>query len=77
MNQEEKKDAHPMMIMVLTWVCVSLWGFPCTSINVISSGVTYAKVATVSLNWIKVKYLVKFKICRYFHPIFDARLMKK
>ena len=53
MIHEEKKAAHPMMIMLVTWVCVSMWGFPCTSISVISSD-THTRVAIVNLNIVTV-----------------------
>ena len=64
MIEARKKAAQPIMIKLVTWVCVSLWGFPCTSISVISPGVTYARVATVSLNritlgWVGVQGQVK------------------
>ena len=74
--QEEKKAAHPMMIMMVTWVCVMMWGFPCTSLSVISSAVTYARVATVSLNRMTIR-VERFKINADTYPKFDARLMRK
>ena len=50
MIQEEKKAAHAMRIRLVTWVCVIMWGLPCISMSIIPSGVTNARVATVSLN---------------------------
>ena len=47
--QEEKKVTHPIMTMLLTWVCVSSRGMPLRSTRVIPSGVTLARVPTVSL----------------------------
>ena len=75
MIQEEKKAAHPMMIMLVTWVCVMMWGFPCTSVSVIS-GVTFTRVATVSLNRMTIR-VERFKINADTYPKFDARLMRK
>ena len=46
--QEEKKVAHPMKIMLLTWVCVRSRGIPLRSTRIIP-GVTLARVPTVSL----------------------------
>ena len=79
MIQEEKKAAHPIMIKLVTWVCVSWWGFPCTSMSVISPGVTQARVATVSLNKVTISFehLLEHIICRRYYPKFDARLMRK
>ena len=74
--QEEKKAAHPMMIMMVTWVCVMMWGFPCTSLSVISSAVTYARVATVSLNRMTIR-VERFKKYADTYIKFDARLMRK
>ena len=82
MIQEEKKAAHAMMIRLVTWVCVSMWGFPCTSIRVISSGVTQTIVATVSLNgrtkiklanWVFLNIIMQIDA----YPKFEVRLMRK
>ena len=47
--QEEKKVTHPIMTMLLTWVCVSYRGIPSRSTRVIPSVVTLSRVPTVSL----------------------------
>ena len=52
--QEEKKVAHPMKIMLLTWVCVRSRGIPLRSTRVIP-GVTLARVPTVSLKMGEMK----------------------
>ena len=61
MIQEKKKAAHPMMSILFTWACVSLWGFPCISTSVIS-GVTQTSVVTVSLN--RITFIGKLDMIR-------------
>ena len=60
--QEEKKVAHPMKIMLLTWVCVRSRGIPLRSTRVIPSGVTLARVPTVSLKTGEMKQTEPFFI---------------